>query len=200
MRELQGVTFRWMEPKDVSALGLLAGRIWNAHYRSIIAQAQIDFMLPRSYSAEALAAQMQSGQRFLLAEIGDEMIGFLSVSELRTISNEILRGKDVEYLSEQGEARSVGFGEGSPTNEYFFLHKFYIAPECQGKGLGKKMFTELLRLMPEIKRIRLQVHRRNVNSWNFYLKQGFVIEQEADFEIGEGFQMNDYVMELVVSR
>lgn len=167
-----------MEPKDVRALGMLAGRVWNAHYRSIIAQAQIDFMLPRSYSAEALAAQMQNGQRFLLAEIGDEMIGFLSVSELRSISNEILRGK-------------------AEVKDGFFMHKFYIAPECQGKGLGKQMFAELLRRMPEIKRIRLQVHRRNVNSWNFYLKQGFVIEQEADFDIGEGFQMNDYVMEKV---
>jgi RimJ/RimL family protein N-acetyltransferase len=165
-----------MEPQDIATLGALAGRIWNAHYRSIIAQAQIDFMLPRSYSAEALQEQQASGQRFLLAEMDGEMIGFLSFSDLAKIENLILRGKD-----------SVEGG--------IFLHKFYLASECQGKGIGKKMFAELLRRVPEIQKIRLQVHRRNVNSWNFYKKIGFKIVCEADFDIGDGFQMNDYVME-----
>lgn len=173
--------FRWMEPQDVPALGALAGRIWNAHYTRIITQAQIDFMLPRSYSPEALQRQLESGQRFLLAEREGALIGFLSFGSLSKIDNPILRGSEA--------------GEGD-----CFLHKFYLAPECQGQGIGKAMLAELLRRVPEIAKLRLQVHRRNVGSWNFYLKQGFVIICEADFDIGEGFQMNDYVMEKAVSR
>ena len=42
----------------------------------------------------------------------------------------------------------------------------------------------------------------NVNRYNkarfFYLKQGFIMIGEEDIEIGEGYFMNDYIMELIV--
>jgi hypothetical protein len=34
----------------------------------------------------------------------------------------------------------------------------------------------------------------NVASINFYFKNGFKIEKWADFEIGNGYEMNDYIM------
>jgi diamine N-acetyltransferase len=47
------------------------------------------------------------------------------------------------------------------------------------------------------KRLQLQVNRHN-DAKNFYTKQGFVIIKEADTDIGNGFFMNDYIMELVL--
>jgi len=174
---LRNLTFRWMEPSDVETVGQLARRIWNAHYPSVVSQAQIDFMLDDRYSPQSLLAQMAEGQRFLLASEETEIVGFLSVSPLDRIQNPILRGVE--------EATAADW----------FLHKFYLDVNRHGRGIGKAMLSELARTMPEIRRLRLQVNRRNENSWQFYRKQGFEIVAEADFEIGGGFFMEDYVME-----
>ena len=45
--------------------------------------------------------------------------------------------------------------------------------------------------------LQLQVNRNN-SAKDFYLKFGFTILYEADFEIGNGYFMNDYVMSLVL--
>jgi ribosomal protein S18 acetylase RimI-like enzyme len=44
------------------------------------------------------------------------------------------------------------------------------------------------------KTIRLTVNRQNFKSINFYFKLGFKIEKVADFDIGNGYFMNDFVM------
>ena len=170
------ITYRFMTEADLEAVGALAHRIWHAHYPSIITVAQIDYMLAKSYTPESLARQLREGQRFLLAFAGNSLLGFLSVGALEKITDPILRGEKVQL------------GD-------YFLHKFYIAPEAQGSGLGTSLLDAMLRQMPEIRRLRLQVARANVNSWNFYLKRGFTIEAEADFPIGDGYVMKDYVME-----
>jgi len=53
----------------------------------------------------------------------------------------------------------------------------------------------LLALYQEIRSITLQVNRQNYKSVNFYFSVGFKIIQVADFDIGEGWQMNDFIME-----
>ena len=42
--------------------------------------------------------------------------------------------------------------------------------------------------------VRLTVNRQNFKSVNFYFKNGFTIERVADFDIGNGYVMNDFVM------
>ncbi len=79
------------------------------------------------------------------------------------------------------------------TNEYM-LHKFYIEVDQQGKSLGKQAFSALLQLLPKAKKISLTVNRQNYKSINFYFKLGFYIESVADFDIGNGYYMNDFVM------
>ena len=168
--------FRPMAAADIPAVGALARRIWDIHYPALISQAQIDFMLARSYTAESLQRQVDGGQQFLLTEIDGVVAGFLSTAPLSTIADPILRGDAP--------------GEGG-----YFLHKFYLDPALHGRGIGRAMFAELLRTRPEIRYLRLQVHRGNRRSWKFYQKLGFTIEREADFDIGHGFAMTDYVME-----
>jgi ribosomal protein S18 acetylase RimI-like enzyme len=45
----------------------------------------------------------------------------------------------------------------------------------------------------------LTVNRQNFKAINFYFKNGFVIDEVADFEIGNGFVMNDFVMKKELS-
>jgi diamine N-acetyltransferase len=79
-------------------------------------------------------------------------------------------------------------------NNEGFLNKFYILTTDQNKGIGKKSFEQLLITFPHINTIRLQVNRENIKPINFYFRLGFTIEKAEDFNIGEGFFMNDFVM------
>ena len=78
----------------------------------------------------------------------------------------------------------------------FKLDKIYILPSQQGKGTGKFLLEHILE---EIKKkdataLQLQVNRFN-KARSFYEKLGFTVIDEADFDIGNGYFMNDYVME-----
>ena len=78
-------------------------------------------------------------------------------------------------------------------NEWF-LAKFYINQQQAGKGVGESSFHEILKLTGA-KKITLTVNRQNYKAINFYFKLGFRIKRVEDFDIGEGYVMNDFVME-----
>jgi diamine N-acetyltransferase len=79
------------------------------------------------------------------------------------------------------------------------LDKIYVLPSQQGKGTGRYMIDYIIN---EIKQegstaLQLQVNRYN-NAKKFYEKLGFIVIDEQDFDIGNGYFMNDYVMELKI--
>ena len=78
----------------------------------------------------------------------------------------------------------------------FKLHKIYVLRTWQGKGTGRFMINHIIE---EIRKqgastLQLQVNRHN-KAKDFYELLGFTIIEEADFDIGNGYFMNDYVME-----
>lgn len=75
----------------------------------------------------------------------------------------------------------------------YFLNKFYILQTTAAKGKGTRAFKQLLSIL-QPNSISLTVNRQNYKSINFYFKNGFVIERVADFDIGNDFVMNDFVM------
>lgn len=87
-----------------------------------------------------------------------------------------------------------GFVSTSTNNEKdYFIHKFYIQQKIASKGLGTKALSLLTSNLKPTS-FTLTVNRQNYKSINFYFKNGFVIDHVADFEIGEGYVMNDFVM------
>ena len=76
----------------------------------------------------------------------------------------------------------------------YFIHKLYVDVEQHRSGLGRALLDEALQLFSDWKKISLTVNRQNFKAINFYFKNGFVIEQVADFDIGNGYVMNDFVM------
>jgi GNAT superfamily N-acetyltransferase len=81
-----------------------------------------------------------------------------------------------------------------PSDNNYFLHKFYIETDKQRKGSGKQMLNYLLNRIPDGSFLRLTVNRKNHKAINFYFKNGFTIEEVKDFDIGNGFLMEDFVM------
>ncbi len=99
-----------------------------------------------------------------------------------------------QFFLAQINGRPIGYISVSEKENDLFLHKFYVDTKEQGKGYGKLFFAGLLSLYPAMQTMRLQVNRMNFKTINFYFRLGFIIEEAKDFDIGNGFFMNDYVM------
>ena len=92
----------------------------------------------------------------------------------------------------------VGFiSISKKTDGEYFIHKLYIDTSQHRAGLGKALLDEALNRFGNWNLIRLTVNRQNYKAINFYFKNGFIIEEVADFDIGNGFVMNDFVMKKV---
>lgn len=100
------------------------------------------------------------------------------------------------YVAVVGEI--IGFASVSKEEKNICkLNKLYVLPTTQKTGAGKALLQNVITFTKENKATELQLQvNRNNNAKDFYLKQGFTILYEADFEIGNGFFMNDYVMGL----
>jgi len=147
---------------DIGKISELASVIWNQHYRAIIGQPQIDYMLNLMYSEQTISEQLNSKQHlYYLINSNDCTVGFISVHE-----------------EKKGD---------------WFLHKFYIDQTKASKGIGTFTF-EILKQLLKPNKITLTVNRQNHKSINFYFKLGFKIEGVANFDIGNNFEMNDFVM------
>ena len=75
------ITLQQATPGDILRISALAHRIWQAHYPSIIGEEQVTYMLDLIYKPASLQRQFEEGQMFRLVMEGDEVLGFLSVSD-----------------------------------------------------------------------------------------------------------------------
>ena len=150
--------------EEIPLLRSLVFRVWPQTYKSILSDAQIDYMLELMYSEESLRTQISEGSRFIFIEEDKEPVGYASYQRIN---------KNV-----------------------FKLHKLYVLPSQQGKGSGRAMVDYIISKIKEEggSQLQLQVNRGN-KARQFYEKLGFEIIEERDFDIGNGFVMDDYVME-----
>lgn len=78
---MQNFSTRTATEDDIPLINLLAQKIWRLHYPSIITQQQIEFMLEKMYSTEALKKQMEEGHCFELCYTNEKPIGYCSFSK-----------------------------------------------------------------------------------------------------------------------
>jgi ribosomal protein S18 acetylase RimI-like enzyme len=150
---------------DIPLIRELCFKIWPQTYSAILSQAQIDYMLELMYSEQSLHRQMT-----------EEECKFIFVYDDHT---------------------PVGFASyGAAGPGLFKLHKIYILSNQQGKGTGKFVIDYIIRSIKEkgATALQLQVNRKN-NAKLFYEKIGFSVIYSYDFPIGNGYVMDDYVME-----
>ena len=89
----------------------------------------------------------------------------------------------------------IGYLSMSPKEPgAYFMNKYYLDNEKRGRGFGKIILERVLAQYPDLKELRLTVNRQNYKTINFYFRVGFTIEACADFDIGNGYEMNDFIM------
>ena len=148
----------------VYALSPLAEEIWHEHFDKIIGEAQVDYMLEKFLSPEALVEQINSGYEYFLFSFEYTFAGFAGIHE-----------KD-----------------GS-----LFLSKLYVDEEFRGKGIGKHMFQKFIEIckLRNLKKIWLTCNRNNLESLTVYEHLGFKKTREEVTDIGNGFVMDDFILE-----
>jgi diamine N-acetyltransferase len=143
----------------------LAAIIWPETYGAILSVAQFDYMMDMMYSINSLEKQLENNKIFLLIEHENTFVGFASY-ELNI--------------------------DNSNTTK---IHKLYVLPKMQGKGLGKKLihFITEIAIATKNETLTLCVNKYN-KAKDFYLNNGFEITDSIVFDIGNGYVMDDYVM------
>ena len=162
---LNEITIRNATINDIELIRELTFKVWPQTYSSSISKEQIDYMLEMMYSKKSLADQIAEGSKFIIVQDNNKPVGFASYKQVESA--------------------------------IYKLDKIYILKTQQGKGTGKFVIEYILQQIKNegASSLQLQVNRHNKNAKSFYEKNGFSVIQEADFEIGNGYFMNDYVME-----
>jgi ribosomal protein S18 acetylase RimI-like enzyme len=164
------ILLRKAKAAEMAIISDLAEQIWPQTYSAYINEEQLRFMLDKMYNKGELLGQLQDGHTFLIASENDKDIGF------------------------------AGFSVIDPQEHTYKLHKLYVLPETHGKGVGKLLINEVVNIAVRNGGQTLQLNvNRNNNAKDFYLKAGFIIKETVDLAIGNGFFMNDYIMEKKLS-
>jgi ribosomal protein S18 acetylase RimI-like enzyme len=153
--------------KEYSIVSKLAYDIWPFAFKDILAPEQINYMLEWMYSISSIKDQVEKkGHHYILAKEGSCYVG---------------------YASYEINCKTPGKTK---------LHKIYILPELHGKGVGKILVNYVSGKAIENKNkfLFLNVNRFN-NAVKFYEAMGFKVIAEEDIDIGNGYFMNDFVME-----
>ena len=160
------VTFKKAGEKDIPLIQNLAEKSWNSAYSKILSKHQIEYMLTEMYSASEIAKHLKNLNYFYYLILQDEIpAGFFGF----------------EFHYEKDTTK---------------LHRIYLLEEFKGKGLGKKGLQFLKEKVSETSdhRIILNVNKDNPAK-PMYESQGFRVFHEEVFDIGNGFVMDDYLLE-----
>lgn len=150
---------------EIEILSKLADEIWHEYWTVILSLAQIDYMVEKFQSKNAIDKQIkQDCYIYNVIKDNDNNIGYFGVSYK----------EDYLFLSKlyiKKDYRRLGYGKLA------FNKIKQIALE-----LGKN-------------KIQLTVNKNNTNTIKAYEKWGFKCIDAVVTNIGSGFVMDDYIME-----
>lgn len=163
------MSIKLLSKYEMNLVRELAYATWPDTFKEILSKEQIAYMLQWMYNEKTLTQQVESGHQFYVYFENSKPLGFM--------------GLELHH----------------PTLDSLKIHKLYVLPETQGSGIGKKLiaYAEKLAKADEIKKLVLNVNRFN-KAVEFYKHLGFVIQYEENIDIGNGYLMEDYVMQLLL--
>lgn len=156
---------------DKDKINKLAKIAFTQTYEKILSKDQLEYMLKWMYSLESLEKQISTNHTYFLCKYKGEYCGYFSVEK---------QAKDL-----------------------FHLQKIYLLSSFKGKKIGSKMFEKIVEFVKQSAekfpcKIELNVNRQNKSAISFYKKMGMVEVFMGDFDIGNGYFMEDYIYGLTL--
>jgi ribosomal protein S18 acetylase RimI-like enzyme len=113
----------------------------------------------------------------------------------KAIEKAIKTGTEFYYLTFNGTP--VGYTAIKTEADFLFLSKLYVLKDFRGKGIGKAAlnFIDEEVKKHQLSAIRLKVNKYNTASIAAYEKLGFKKRKAMITDIGNGFIMDDFVLE-----
>ena len=152
---------------DVRRLTKVAREVWREANVAFCTPEQVEYMIEKYQSFEAITGQLMQGYRYFIFEEDGDILGYFGVQ---------------------------------PQGERLFLSKFYVLKQNRGRGLfslGLERMCEVCR-EENLESIYLTVNRNNTRACEVYLHKGFKVIEETVADIGCGFVMDDYIMQLEI--
>jgi ribosomal protein S18 acetylase RimI-like enzyme len=133
-----------------------------------------------------------------VAIIGLEQVTYMlnKFNSKQAITAGIQQG-DIYNLIEVDE-KVIGYIAVKVNKGELFLNKLYVHANLRGQGIGRKAMAFLIQLAKhkQVSKISLRVNKYNSNSIAAYEKFGFKTIAEDVADIGGGYVMDDYIMEM----
>ncbi|MCI8850651.1 MAG: GNAT family N-acetyltransferase [Erysipelotrichaceae bacterium] len=154
--------------QQIEALAACAKEIWNEYFTSLISQTQIDYMVEKFQSAPALKKAIFEN----------------SYTYYMVCDND----KPIAYCGIQVQ------------KDRLFLSKLYVKKAYRKQGISSWLLKSCIEYAKKHRchAIYLTCNKYNENSLAMYHHKGFQIIDTQEAEIGEGFIMDDYILELAL--
>lgn len=144
----------------------LADKIWHECFTNIISIGQIDYMIEKFQSLDAMTDQIENqGYTYFAVRDDDSLCGYIGVkpeSDERFFLSKL-------YLHKSRRGRGIAS---------IMLRRVFDEARKNGK-----------------KRVYLTVNKHNNHAIDVYKKTGFIISDVAFTDIGGGYVMDDFIME-----
>jgi len=159
------LSLRPVSLSEIPELASLASGIWHEYFPCILSDGQIDYMVDMFQSKHAMREQ---------------------VSE---------KGYRYYFLIDDGSV--VGYTGLVPEGDRLFISKLYLRKEFRGKGLGSQALKSIFELCRRegLGSVYLTVNRNNSVAIRAYERNGFATVRTQVADIGNGYVMDDFVME-----
>lgn len=151
---------------ELHEVALLAEKIWHEFFPALLSAEQIDYMVEKFQSYDAMKNQTEcQNYCYFSVRYDDNLCGYIAVK---------------------------------PENdERFFLSKLYLCNDMRGRGIASEMMMKVFEEARNAgkKSVYLTVNKYNTHAVEVYRKKGFETIDSVVTDIGNGFVMDDYIME-----
>ena len=205
---------------DRQRLAALADEIWHEYWPALIGDAQTDYMVEKFQSLNAFRTDIADNgyEYFFIMQHEDETPHELCAAThgadihdqgdtvAGRVNDDIESDRDGELARDTEDfartaavPRIVGYTGGhveADTNR-FFISKIYLLKEHRGEGLCSATIRFYERLARErgLNALYLTVNKHNEMAIRAYKAKGFEVIDAVETDIGDGYIMDDYIME-----
>ena len=157
-----------VSPGQVETVAALAAEIWREHYEGILSPDQIEYMVEQFQSASAVDGQIME--------------------------------EGYRYWLIKADGQEAGYYGACPGEGGLFLSKLYIRRVFRGRRLASAAIERCREWCRRegYPHICLTVNKENRDSIAVYRHLGFEKVRDQVADIGGGYVMDDYVMQLPV--